>query len=73
LEEVVMKVLAGDIGGTNARLAVYEVELTRYRTLVAETFPSREHETLEGVVAGFMKGHGIRCQRACFGVPRCGR
>jgi glucokinase len=69
LEEVVMKVLAGDIGGTNARLAVYEIELTRYKTLVAETFPSREHETLEGVVAGFMKGHGIRCQRACFGVP----
>ncbi len=64
-----MKVLAGDIGGTNARLAVYEIELTRYKTLVAETFPSREHETLEGVVAGFMKGHGIRCQRACFGVP----
>lgn len=64
-----MKVLAGDIGGTNARLAVYEIELTRYKTLVAETFRSREHETLEGVVAGFMMGHGIRCQRACFGVP----
>jgi glucokinase len=48
LEEVVMKVLAGDIGGTNARLAVYEIELTRYKTLgsqrrspAASTRPSK--------------------------------
>jgi glucokinase len=64
-----MKILAGDIGGTNARLAVYDVELTSYKTLAAETFPSRRHATLEEIVDGFMKGHGIKCQRACFGVP----
>ncbi|UCC71437.1 MAG: glucokinase [Gemmatimonadota bacterium] len=64
-----MKVLAGDIGGTNARLAVYDVELTRYKMLVADTFPSREYPSLDEIVAGFMKGHGIDCQRACFGVP----
>jgi glucokinase len=64
-----MKILAGDIGGTNARLAVYDVELTRYETLAAETFPSREYGSLEEIVAAFMLGHGIECQRACFGVP----
>ncbi|MGD2216981.1 MAG: glucokinase [Gemmatimonadales bacterium] len=64
-----MKILAGDVGGTNARLAVYDVQLTRYETLVAETFPSRQYDTLEEIVAGFMNGHGIECQRACFGVP----
>ncbi len=64
-----MRVLAGDIGGTNARLAIYEVELTRYETLVAEVFPSRQYATLGEVVTGFMKAHGIRAQRACFGVP----
>ncbi len=51
-----MKVLAGDIGGTNARLAVYDVELTRYKTLVAETLPSREYGSLEEIVANFMRG-----------------
>ncbi len=58
-----MKILAGDIGGTNARLTVYDVELTRYETLIAETFPSREYATLEEIVAGFMGSHGIECQR----------
>ncbi len=64
-----MKILAGDIGGTNARLAVYDVELIRCETLAAESFPSREFASLEEIVAGFMKTHGIECQRACFGVP----
>jgi glucokinase len=64
-----MRVLTGDIGGTNARLAVYDVELTRYETLAAETFPSRDYDALEQIVAEFMKDHGIECQRACFGVP----
>lgn len=64
-----MKILAGDIGGTNARLAVYDIELTSYETLAAETLPSREYGSLEEIVAAFMKGHPIECQRACFGVP----
>ncbi len=64
-----MKVLAGDIGGTNARLAIYDVELTRYEMLSSDTLPSREYGSLEEIVTGFMAGHGIRCQRACFGVP----
>ena len=64
-----MKVLAGDIGGTNARLAIFDVELTSYKTRAAETYPSREYSTLEEIVKGFMEGHGIKCQRACFGVP----
>ncbi len=64
-----MKVLAGDIGGTNARLAVYEVELAHHRELAAETFPSRQYSSLADIVAGFMKAHGLECQRACFGVP----
>lgn len=64
-----MRVLAGDIGGTNARLAVYEVELAHHRELAAETFPSRQYSSLADIVASFMKAHGLECQRACFGVP----
>ncbi|MDP2577866.1 MAG: glucokinase, partial [Candidatus Palauibacterales bacterium] len=64
-----MLVLAGDMGGTNARLAVFEVELTRCKEEVAQTFPSRQHSTLEEIVKGFMEGHGVEAQRACFGVP----
>lgn len=64
-----MLVLAGDMGGTNARLAVFEVELTRYKKEVAQTFPSRQHSTLGEIVKGFTEGDGVEAQRAYFGVP----
>ena len=64
-----MRVLAGDIGGTNARLAVFQVEGERYEVEVEETFPSRDYASLVEVVQTFLAGHGVRCRSACFGVP----
>lgn len=64
-----MKVLAGDIGGTNARLAVFEVEGDRFETVAAQTYPSAEHSSLVEIVGIFMKEQGIECDAACFGVP----
>jgi len=64
-----MRVLAGDIGGTNARLTVFSVENGRYEPEVAEVYPSRDHNSLEEIVAAFISGHRISCRTACFGVP----
>lgn len=64
-----MKVLAGDIGGTNARLTVFSIQGGRFEQEVAEVFPSPQYSSLVDIVVEFMKGHGIKCRTACFGVP----
>ncbi|MEN8166798.1 MAG: glucokinase [Pseudomonadota bacterium] len=64
-----MELLAGDIGGTNTRLAVYRtVGNNRFEALAEETFPSRRFEGLAAIVAGFISGLDLHLQRACFGV-----
>ncbi len=45
-------ILAGDIGGTNARLALYDDD--GKRVLRSETFESRAHRGLEPIVAAFL-------------------
>ena len=37
-------ILAGDIGGTNTRLAIFELGEGRLRDTVIEVFPSQEYE-----------------------------
>jgi glucokinase len=61
--------LAGDIGGTNSRLALYEVGargagLTPVRH---ETFPSRDYGGLEEVIARFL-GSPVQIAAAAFGI-----
>ncbi len=61
-------ILAGDIGGTNTRLALLEMEDERPRVIVEQTFPSREHKTLDEIVRKFLGDRGATITRACFGV-----
>lgn len=63
-----MKVLAGDIGGTNSRLAVFDVENDSYRILASERYASADYSSLEAIVEEFLREHPIDCTRACFGV-----
>jgi len=59
-----MRILCGDIGGTNARLALWEAG-----TLTAErVYASAEWGGLEGPVARWLEETGIRPDRACFAV-----
>ncbi len=64
-----MRVLAGDIGGTNARLTVYSVEGDRLEPEQAQVFPSARYSSLEEIVAEFVLSQGVHCRAACFGVP----
>jgi len=61
-------ILAGDIGGTNSRLAAFETEGSRLQCVVEKVYPSKEHNGLPEIVADFVKTEGIPAQSACFGV-----
>lgn len=61
-------ILAGDIGGTNARLAAFEMDGNRLQCVVEKIYPSKEHNGLPEIVADFVKTEGVPAQSACFGV-----
>ncbi|HXY68229.1 MAG TPA: glucokinase [Gemmatimonadales bacterium] len=63
-----MKVLAGDVGGTNARLAVVDVAGTTARIALERRYPSRSAPTLGPIVRRFLDEAGPGPERACFGI-----
>lgn len=62
-------ILAGDVGGTNCRLALYEVESGRLRQRVEGRLPSRGANGLHELVEAFLQAQGVRPEAACFGLP----
>jgi glucokinase len=63
-----MIVLAGDVGGTNARIALVEVDEGRARMVRRETYPSRDYPGLAAIVRRFSRDAASLPQRACFGI-----
>ena len=61
-------ILAGDIGGTNSRLASFEVVQGRVKSIVEETFPSRDSASLDDIVRTFVSTHNLHVTHACFGI-----
>jgi glucokinase len=61
-------ILAGDIGGTNARLAYFEPQNGRLRLVSERTYPSREHSELGEIVVQFLDDSGAHPDAACFGI-----
>ena len=61
-------ILAGDIGGTNARLAFFDVVNGQFRLVSSSIFPSREYSGLDQIVTRFVRGSSQRPDAACFGV-----
>ena len=64
-----MLILAGDIGGTSTRLAVFDTAGKVLTPLVESSFPSREAGSLEELVSRFAGKHALTAERACFGGP----
>ncbi len=60
--------LAGDIGGTKTRLAIYSPEAGPRTPLVEETFPSGRYPSLEALVSDFLAQVDLKPKRASFGV-----
>lgn len=62
-------ILAGDIGGTKARLALYRVVHNQLVRESTATFAVREHGSLEEVAAAFLARQQARVSQVCIGVP----
>ncbi len=63
-----MRVLAGDIGGTNARLAVVEVSDAETRLVHERRFATHAFAALADMVHGFRPELDAPPERACFGI-----
>ena len=61
-------ILAGDIGGTHARLAFFNVVDGRFSLVSASIFPSREYSGLDEIVAKFVDTTNLSPDTACFGI-----
>jgi glucokinase len=61
-------ILAGDIGATKTRLAVFAAGAGGWAPLATATFVSRDFASLEALVSHFLSGVDDRPERAGFGV-----
>jgi glucokinase len=61
-------ILAGDIGGTNARLAYFQPQNGHLRLVSERIYPSRAHRELGEIVTQFLEDSKTRPDAACFGI-----
>lgn len=61
-------ILAGDIGGTHTRIALFTDEAGHLALLEEKLYPSREHKGLEEIVDLFLLDHPRQADIACFGI-----
>lgn len=61
-------ILAGDIGGTNARLAYFQPQNGNLQMVSERVFPSREYSEFGEIVSKFLKDSATRPEVACFGI-----
>src|SRR3954452_10531165 len=59
-------ILAGDIGGTHTRLALFDGD--PHEPAALTIYPSRKHAGLEEIVAAFLAEHPADLEGACFDV-----
>lgn len=61
-------ILAGDIGGTNARLALFERNSGDLAIRAQQDYRTRDYSSLEDVIRGFLGKNPGTVEAACFGV-----
>ena len=61
-------ILAGDIGGTNTRMALFAVDKGRLTLSDEKVYASREHQTLEEIIGLFLQGRRVKTETACLGI-----
>ena len=64
-----MNVLAGDIGGTNSRLAVYDIGPEGLRLRTNRTYSSVDFGGAAEVVGEFLRSSNVSCEVVCLGIP----
>jgi len=61
-------ILAGDIGGTNSRLAFFVERAGRLEKLVEETYATADHASLAAIIQTCMSSHSLPVDVVCMGV-----
>lgn len=61
-------ILAGDIGGTNTRIALFNEENGRLRMILERVYASREHKSLDEIMSLFMSNQQEKPTIAAFGI-----
>jgi len=62
-------ILAGDVGGTNTRLALFDADAAGHlQAGVSQTFPSARYGGLHEIVEQFLQAQRVSVASACFGV-----
>lgn len=61
-------ILAGDIGGTNTRLAYFEVHDAQLAVVDEQSFSSAKFAGLEEIVVAFTSARNLTIKHACFGI-----
>lgn len=61
-------ILAGDIGGTSTRLALFDSVGGFLRAVARDRYPSRNHSGLAEIVQAFTSVHQCELEAACFGI-----
>src|SRR5262245_18413001 len=64
-------VLAGDVGGTNTRLGVFEQRGLRPALVATRTYGTRAFETIEAMATAFLRDVGVQpssLSAGCFGA-----
>ena len=61
-------ILAGDIGGTNARLAFFTVEAGRLKALIEQVYQTHQYDSLESAAEKFVTDNRLKPAHACFGI-----
>lgn len=61
-------ILAGDVGGTNTRLAFFDIRNGQLERVSERTYPSRKHSSLDDIVADFVSAQKTRAAAAGIGI-----
>lgn len=61
-------ILAGDIGGTHTRIALYDENQRRLQKVIERIYPSREYKGLDEIVSLFLSNEKVSVSAACFGI-----
>lgn len=61
-------ILAGDIGGTHTRIALFEETAGKLSMSLERIYPSRDHKGLDEILSLFLSDQQASIDRVCFGV-----
>ncbi len=63
-----MEILAGDIGGTHCRLALFQVNKGGLKSLIEARYNSTNWASLSEIIQKFVSDHSLTTAYACFGI-----